>query len=49
MNKEELSNLKLNELKDLAKAKDLKVSGLKKDEIIELLADKEDKEVIEEE
>ena len=45
MNKEELSNLKLNELKDLAKAKDLKVSGLKKDEIIELLADKEDKEV----
>ena len=35
MKKEELSKLKLNELKDLAKEKDLKVTGLKKDEIIQ--------------
>ena len=39
MSKEELLQLKLNELKQLAKEKDIKVTGLKKDEIIELLAD----------
>ncbi|MBQ6334633.1 MAG: transcription termination factor Rho [Erysipelotrichaceae bacterium] len=42
MSKEELSKLKLNELKQLAKEKQLKTNGLKKDEIIELLADKEE-------
>ncbi len=41
MKKEELSKLKLNELKDLAKEKDLKVTGLKKDEIIDLLTEPE--------
>ena len=46
MNKEELLKLKLSELKELAKEKELKVTGLKKDEIIELLAEsKPDKEV----
>ena len=41
MNKLELSKLKLNELKDLAKQKDLKITGLKKDEIIDLLVEPE--------
>ena len=42
MNIEELSKLKINELKELAKERDIKVTGLKKDEIISLLADKEE-------
>ena len=37
MEKEALSKLKLDELKQLAKEKDIKVTGLKKDEIIEEL------------
>ena len=37
MNKEELSALKLSELKQLAKEKEIKVNGLKKDEIVNLL------------
>ena len=42
MNKEELNKLKLNELKLLAKEKELSVTGLKKEAIIEaLLKDKE--------
>ena len=46
MNKEELLKLKLNELKELAKEKEIKVTGLKKDEIVELLAKSEpEKEV----
>lgn len=45
MNKSELEGLKLNDLKQLAKEKDLKVTGLKKDEIIELLANSEEKEI----
>ena len=45
MNKSELEDLKLNDLKQLAKEKDLKVTGLKKDEIIELLANSEEKEI----
>ena len=46
MNKEELTKLKLSELKELAKQKDIKVTGLKKDEIVELLKENEpDKEV----
>ena len=50
MTKEELEKLKLNELKQLAKEKDIKVTGLKKEEIIELLAEenKEPEEMIEE-
>ena len=48
MKKEELQELKLNELKQLAKEKELKVTGLKKEELIELLSDKEEvKEEIE--
>jgi len=45
MNKKELEKLKLAELKELAKEKDLKVTGLKKEEIISLLleANKEKK------
>ena len=39
MNKEELLKLKLTELKQLAKEKDIKVTGLKKEEIVELLID----------
>ena len=39
MNKEELLKLKLTELKQLAKEKDIKVTGLKKEKIIELLID----------
>ena len=42
MTKEELQELKLNELKQLAKEKEIKVTGLKKEEIIELLAEKEE-------
>ena len=46
MNKEELTKLKLSELKELAKQKEIKVTGLKKDEIVELLKENEpDKEV----
>ena len=37
MSKEELKELKLNDLKQLAKEKDIKVTGLKKEEIIEEL------------
>ena len=37
MSKEELKDLKLNDLKQLAKEKDIKVAGLKKEEIIEEL------------
>ncbi|MBO7677225.1 MAG: transcription termination factor Rho, partial [Erysipelotrichaceae bacterium] len=50
MTKEELEKLKLNELKQLAKENDIKVTGLKKEEIIELLAEenKEPEEMIEE-
>ena len=48
MSKEELQELKLNELKQLAKEKEIKVTGLKKEEIIELLAEEETKEEIEE-
>ena len=49
MKREELQELKLNELKQLAKEKELKVAGLKKEELIELLSDKEEvKEEIEE-
>lgn len=51
MNKEELNALKLNELKELAKEKQIKVTGLKKDEIIELLSKTEEqkKEEVKEE
>ena len=42
MKKEELEKLKLNELKALAKEKDLKTNGLKKDQIISLLEEKEE-------
>ena len=42
MNREELEELKLNDLKKLAKEKEIKVTGLKKEEIIDLLSDKED-------
>ena len=42
MSKEELKELKLNDLKQLAKEKEIKITGLKKEEIIELLADKEE-------
>ena len=50
MTKEELEKLKLNELKQLAKENDIKVTGLKKEEIIELLAEenKEPEEMVEE-
>ena len=34
MKREELQELKLNELKQLAKEKELKVAGLKKEELI---------------
>ena len=52
MNKEELSALKLSELKQLAKEKEIKVNGLKKDEIVNLLLEEipeEKKEEIKEE
>ena len=51
MNKEELNALKLNELKELAKEKQIKVTGLKKDEIIELLCETQEpkKEEVKEE
>ena len=51
MNKEELNTLKLSELKELAKEKQIKVTGLKKDEIIELLSKVEEpkKEEVKEE
>lgn len=42
MNRKELKELKLNDLKKLAKEKEIKVTGLKKEEIIDLLSDKED-------
>ena len=48
MKKEELEKLKLNELKALAKEKDLKTNGLKKDQIISLLEEKEEIPVKEE-
>ena len=41
MSKEELEKLKLSELKDLAKEKQIKVTGLKKEEIISLLSEEE--------
>ena len=41
MNKEELSNLKVSELKEIAKEKQIDISGLKKDEIIFKLTEKE--------
>ena len=40
MNKEELEKLKLSELKELAKENDLKISGLKKEEIVALFTEK---------
>ena len=43
MNKEELSNLKVSELKEIAKEKQIDISGLKKDEIIFKLTEKEEK------
>ncbi len=49
MKREELQELKLSDLKNLAKEKQIKVNGLKKEEIVELLSDKEEvKEEIEE-
>lgn len=42
MNKEELSNLKLTELKSLAQEKDIDIKGLKKDEIIFKLTSQEE-------
>ena len=45
MTKEELEDLKLSELKELAKQRDIKVSGLKKDEIVSLLAEEKKEEV----
>ena len=45
MTKEELEELKLSELKELAKQRDIKVSGLKKDEIVSLLAEEKKEEV----
>ena len=50
MNREELLAMKLDELKKLAKEKELKVTGLKKDEIVDLIVDNEpvtEKRVIE--
>ena len=44
MNREELSKLKLSELKELAKKKELKVNGLKKEEIVSLLAEEKKEE-----
>jgi transcription termination factor Rho len=49
MNKEELQKLKLAELKKLAEERQIKVSGLKKDEIVSLLCEEEIKEEIKEE
>lgn len=43
MNKEELSNLKVSELKEIAKEKQIDITGLKKDEIIFKLTEKEEK------
>ena len=43
MNKEELSNLKVSELKEIAKEKQIDIAGLKKDEIIFKLTEKEEK------
>lgn len=43
MNKEELSKLKVNELKNIAKENNIDVTGLKKDEIIFKLSEKEEK------
>ena len=40
MTKEELGKLKLNELKELAKSEDVKISGLKKDDIIAMFMEK---------
>ena len=48
MDKESLLNLKLNELKQLAKEKDIKVTGLKKDEIIVKLLETNNDETIDE-
>ena len=45
MEKEDLTKLKVTDLKKLAKEKDIDVSGLKKDEIIFKLSEKEEKEV----
>ena len=45
MEKEDLTKLKVSDLKKLAKEKDIDVSGLKKDEIIFKLSEKEEKEV----
>ena len=42
MNKEELSNLKVSELKEIAKEKQIDIAGLKKDEIIFKLTEKEE-------
>ena len=38
MNKEELTKLKLNELKELAKQAQIEIKGLKKDEIVQKLS-----------
>ena len=40
MTKEELGKLKLNELKELAKTEDVKISGLKKEDIIAMFMEK---------
>ncbi len=40
MTKEELGKLKLNELKELAKSEDVKISGLKKEDIIAMFMEK---------
>ena len=45
MEKEDLTKLKVTDLKKLAKEKEIDVSGLKKDEIIFKLSEKEEKEV----
>ncbi len=43
MNKEELSKLKVTELKEIAKEKEIDVTGLKKDQIIEKIIENEEK------
>ena len=45
MNKEELSKMKVSELKTIADEKNIDIKGLKKDEIIHLLTKEEEKEV----
>ncbi|MBR6260384.1 MAG: hypothetical protein IKR24_02570, partial [Erysipelotrichaceae bacterium] len=49
MSKEELQKLKLADLKKLAEERQIKVSGLKKEEIVSLLCEEEIKEEIKEE